>query len=719
VNGSVGSGGADGSPLFNYAPFNYNQVPQVRYQATAFGHYDLAEWVTFYGEAHFSQTEIDSVIAPSGTFFSVFDIPFDSIYLSPQAQSVLFDFDQNGIFDDDVDLDGDIDGDDPSDVASFLFGRRTTEVGPRITRNRTQAWQIVAGFKGEIPGTYGWSYDFSVQRGRTELSRIFQNDISGLRAQDLLTSSSPSAAAAAGASPPVDGGPCAVASRTGCVLGSLFGEDSLNSAAARYMSLQINEEVYTTQDVVHFDVGGDFGETFKIPGASPIGASFGAEWRRVESESYPDDCYINPDCSIGFGSVTPVQGDIEVKEFFGEVRVPVLEDLPFAKNLTLSAAYRWADYSHSGTADAWNVGGEYSPIDDLRLRVSYQRAVRAPNVYETFQPVTPELDNSNGDPCSGFGYAGGIVPNGVRDQCVADGAPAARFTPVVGGYTSSVPNIFAGQINSFGGGNLNLKEEEAKTLTVGGVYQPSWLEGLNFSIDWYRVEITDAISNIDADVILQGCYNGGITSFCSFVLRNPTSGGLSGDPSYGLLETEQNIAFIQVEGVDFAADYLVDAGNFGSIDLSFVATHLSKNSDKPAPGVQTNVCKGKWGPVCDSPSASVRFLQRTDWYFGDFNLGYRWRFIRGSDYEEPGVLVSKYESLADVHYVDLIFGWTPSGVDMLDGFEFQLGIENVFDADPPISGMDVGPTDQNSGNTWPGTYDTVGRSLTMRATKKF
>ena len=726
-----------GARRFNFNPFNLLQVPQERYQGTALGHYDINEYVTLYGFFTFAQTDVDTIIAPSGTFFSEFDIPFDSIYLTPQAQSVLFgDFTGTGNYDIAFDTDGSGTV-GAGDVARYAVGRRTIEVGPRITRNRTQGWQLVGGFKGEIPFLEGWSYDVSGQRGRTELTRVFQNDINGNRVQDILDGSSPTLNPGA-----VDGGACAPGTASTCVVGSLFGDGSLNAGAADYISLSLNEDVFTTQDVFHFDVAGELGEAFKVPGASPIGASFGAEYRRVRTESFPDDCYSTPDCSIGFGSTTPVIGKFNVKEVFGELRVPLIEGRRFAESASFGAAYRWADYSHTGTATAWKLSGEYKPIEDLLLRVNYQRAVRAPNVFEFAQPFTPGLDNANGDPCAAFNEATGLttVDQFTRDLCVATGVDPTLFTPTAtpGVFTTGVPDVIAGQINAFSGGNSNLKEEKARTLTVGGVFQPSFLEGLNIAIDWYRVRIKDPISSLDANVILSGCYDPSQNPtadpnslLCSLVLRNPSTGGLIGNPNFGLNEAEINIGKLVSEGVDIGVDYALDLGNFGNVDIQFTATKVIKINDKPTDVSPTNVCKGKFGPVCDSPNPSLRFTQRTTMHTGDFSFGYRWRYIRSTRFEQPeldvngdGVIeatliLPEFERINDVHYVDFLVEWAPTNIDMLDGFSFQVGLENAFDEDAPIVGSEAGTTTQNSGNTFPGSFDTVGRALTLRASKKF
>lgn len=717
-----------GTRRFNYNPFNYLQVPEDRYQLTGLVHYDLAEWATFYAQMHFAQTQVNTQIAPSGTFFSNFEVPFDSIYLNAQSRQVLFDRNGDGIFDPAFDSNGNLSV-GAGDVVTLGYGRRTIEVGPRITNNRTQSYQLLGGFRGDLPFWEGWSYDFSAQHGRTELSRVFQNDLSGQRIQDVLNSSSPTINPGA-----VEGGACHASASPGCVVGSLFGDGSLSAATAAFIALQVNEEIYTEMDLVHFDVGGELGDAFKIPGASPIGVSIGAEWRRQSSESHPDDCYSTPDCSIGFGSTASVIGEYNVKEFFAEVRVPLLEDAAFFESLIFEGAYRYADYSTSGSANAWKVGGEWAPgesagLSGLRLRVNYQEAVRAPNIGELFSPVTPGLDNANGDPCAGLAEQNNGTPlpisQALRNQCVATGAPAIAFTPDPlrpGFFITTVPDVIAGQINIISGGNVALKEEQSNTLTVGGVYQPEWLEGLMLTLDWYRVEIKNAIGLLNAQTVLDACYGSG--QLCNLVDRSSINGGLVGGPDNGLITTQQNIAQLKVAGVDFGIDYGLDLGNMGRVDINLVGTRVITYQFQTDPISPINICEGLYGVVCDGvggggPNPKVKFNQRTTWYIGDFNLGYRWRFINAVDIDDPGAAIARHASISSTHYVDFVVGWSPTSIEMLKGFEFQLGIENIFDENPPIVGQEAGTTAANSGNTYPGTYDVAGRVLQLSLTKKF
>ena len=726
-----------GARRFNFNPYNYLQVPESRYQAMALAHYDLNEWVRVYGRAWFAQTEIDAQLAPSGVFINgdPIQIPFDSIFLSQQGRDVLFRRPTGagayGLTAAQGWLDGDLTGVadgvvGPGDSILVNFGRRTLDVGPRQQKFRTMAYEVLGGVEGDIPGLEGWSYDISLQHGRTELSEISGNDVTLTRVQHVLDSGSPTVNPGA-----VDGGSCGPDLPGGCVVGNLFGDGNLNADAGSYISLALNKDTYTEQDVVQLSASGDLGETIKIPGASPIGTAFGFDWRRVSSDSNPDDCYRTPGCSGGFGSTQPVSFEFTVYEFYGEVLMPILEDKPFAKSLMFESGYRWANYSHAGSVDAYKVGGEYSPIEGLKFRTLFQRAVRAPNILEFAQPISSDLDNSRGDPCAGYAEANGGTPLPIdqftRDLCVQTGVPATAFTPAGPGvYTTSLSDIISGQINILEGGNSELKPEESDTLTVGGIWEPTFLEGLVLQIDWYRVEIENAISNYAADNVLDGCYlpannpsGDPLNQFCQFVNRDTF--GTFATSLDGIIETEQNIAILKVEGIDFQVNYALDLGNMGAMDIYFTATRLMTKDDQPAVGIPVNHCKGKYGAVCDSPASSVRFSQRTTWHLGDFDFGYRWRFLRGTDYEAAGqgIWLPDYESISDTHYVDLLVGWTPSDVPALEGFIFQIGLENIFDEDPPIVGADIGTTDQNSANTWPGTFDSLGRALTISATKKF
>jgi outer membrane receptor protein involved in Fe transport len=146
---------------------------------------------------------------------------------------------------------------------------------------------------------------------------------------------------------------------------------------------------------------------------------------------------------------------------------------------------------------------------------------------------------------------------------------------------------------------------------------------------------------------------------------------------------------------------------------------------KTDPITPINKCEGLYGVVCDGvddgggPNPKLTFTQRTTWYVGDFNLGYRWRFLDSVDIDDPGSAISRFASISSTHYLDFVVGWSPTSIEMLEGFEFQLGIENILDEDPPIVGQEAGTTTANSGNTYPGTYDVAGRVLQLSLTKKF
>jgi len=720
---------------FNFNPFNYLQVPESRYQASGLVHYDINEWVTAYGEVHFAQTQVVTQLAPSPTIGTSFEIPFDSIFLSSQSQRALFDRVTGPGLDDangfdlvyDTNGDGEVNG---NDEVSVDLRRRYIEVGPRITRNSTQAYQVVGGLRGDIPFLDEWSYDLSFQHGRTELSRVFENDVSGPKIQNVLDASSPTTNPGATAE-----GSCHSDAAIGCVVANLFGDGNLSATGAEFLRLNLNEDVYTTQDVAALSFSGNLGETFKVPGASAIGLVLGGEWRRQKSANFPDSCYRVEGCSPGFSSTKATVGKYNVKEFYFETLVPLLEERPFVETLNFEAAYRYADYSTAGGVSAWKVGGEWAPgefVDGLRLRVNYQEAVRAPNVFELFQPESEELDNSAGDPCAGFAEragGGGIplpVSQAVRDICVNQtNVPAGLFTPDAGNpgfFITAVPDVVSGQINAQAGGNPLLGEETSHTLTIGGVYQPTFIEGLTITIDWYRVDIDDAIDSINADTVLTACYTPSINTLCNLVDRIPLSGtsngGLSADGT-GIIETEQNIATLKVSGVDFSIDYLLDLGNLGNINFGLDGTKVIQYDFKTDPISPINKCLGEYGNICDPPNPSVRFTQRSTWYMGDFNVGYRWRFIDKVEEDTAGSLPSEFASNSSAHYVDFVVGWAPSGVEWLQGFEFQVGLENAFDEDPPVVGNFAGTTTYNSGNTYPGTYDVIGRLLTLSLEKRF
>jgi outer membrane receptor protein involved in Fe transport len=213
---------------------------------------------------------------------------------------------------------------------------------------------------------------------------------------------------------------------------------------------------------------------------------------------------------------------------------------------------------------------------------------------------------------------------------------------------------------------------------------------------------------------------------CQLIKRNPLNGTMEGDLIYGVSQVTQNIGNVHAEGIDYGIHYSWDLGNWGGLDIALDGTHVLTSSYVPAPGGAEVDCIAHYGKQCGLPStvsASTggptpedHFVQRTTWTFGPFDLGYNWRYLSGSTVDPTQAAATDPVSsrIGDFNYVDLQAGW-----QVTDWAKLKFGVTNVFDKDAPFVVTETGSTTFNSGNTYPSTYDVLGRVFTVGFTTKF
>jgi outer membrane receptor protein involved in Fe transport len=357
----------------------------------------------------------------------------------------------------------------------------------------------------------------------------------------------------------------------------------------------------------------------------------------------------------------------------------------------------------------------------VRLRAMQQRATRAPNVNELFQPVVSGLSNLAVDPCAGaaINAAEANTPGTLSNLCLQTGVPLAQF--------GVVPQPSAGQINVVAGGNPNLGPEEADTTTLGIVWEPDAVPGLSLSLDYYKIEIDKAISNPTAAQVMNGCYGAAqnpsrsFNSLCALILRSPVDGTLNGGSARGVVTSQSNLGQIWTSGYDLEVRYRLPLrslgldAKWGRLDISWVANFVDKWEIQTIPGVPLLDCLGYYGTSCGGPTSKQKWTQRTTWNMGDWVLQYAWRRI-GKTSEEPGgtVFLPEYSSIKDYDYVDAAVDW-----NFTKNFRLRLSIANLFDKKPPFVGSTIGTTGTNSGNTFPQWYDVIGRHYTLGLTARF
>lgn len=689
-----------GTPIqkFNFNPQNLYQGPQERWQGLAIGNYEITPQIEAYARFLYTSTDTAPALASTATFGFPFEIPLNSPFLSTEQRNFLA-------------------ADNPVSTCSVAAAgqcvtiglrRRMIELGPRQYEFNYDTFQALAGLRGDLTGALSnWSWDITYAHGENSLKRQQRNDIDANRIQQSLFASSATTC---------------INQSNGCAPINFFDPSTpMTQAALNFIRLDLQLQSQTTQDYFVTNLTGDLGPLKSPLTDQPIGLSFGTEWRRETSDFRPDAASASG-ASPGFGQTLPIAGDYDVWEGYVESLVPLVTDKPFVQSLNLELGYRRSDYSTSGGVESYKYGAEWAPVDDIRFRAMFQRAVRAANLAELFTPLTPGTGNLTSDPCAQTVLTSGNLYN----LCLGTGAPQARLN------AGTVPAPISGQINNFVGGNPQLDPETSDTVTFGFVAQPSFIENLTVSLDYYDITISDAVALRPANDIIQGCYSAARnptanpnSADCQLVIRNTLSGDLSGALQFGVVQAFQNIAEIETSGIDLSVNYRLDLDAMGSVNFSFDGTHTREANYKPSPSSAVIECAGRYGQSCGLPSTATqsvgapvpeyRWVQRTTWTVGPVDLSYRWRHLSGVTLDALTTnILPAFQSIDDYDYIDLAFGW-----DVTDNFRLNANVTNVFDKDPPIIGNDTGSTTFNSGNTYPGTYDVLGRVFTVGLTAKF
>ncbi|MCH9694050.1 MAG: TonB-dependent receptor [Gammaproteobacteria bacterium] len=695
----------DGTNRYNYAPVNHFMRPDERYSFGTLIDYELSERATVYFEANYANNRTTGQIAESGTFFSEeYNLPRDNS-VWPQAFTdsliALFDNQYCAAYGDptatppgDPTVCATI-ANDPAGFAAALpadrfsqydpnssefnqfgvyIGKRNVEGGPRASNFLHDGFRVTTGVRGAI--TDNWDYDASFLYGSTSSSLAYINDFFAPR----ITTA-------------VDGAACAAT--PGCIPYEVFTYQGVTPEMAAPLLGTAIGTGKTSTEVMSFFVTGDLGYT--LPGADDsIMLVAGIEHRDENYERVSDSVFADGSL-LGQGGPTPsVAGGYTVTELFTEANIPLLTGMAGAEALTLDLAFRYSDYSTSGGANTYRAGLDWQPIEKVRMRAGFNRAVRAPNVGELFGVQSLGLW-TGADPCAG------AAPTFTPAQCANMGVSAAQY----GSITASP----AGQYNSITGGNPGLVPEEADTITVGFVIDPT--DSMTVSVDYWDISIDQTISNIGAATILNQC--GLFNTLCDQITRNPAGNLWQGTQGF-VQDTTLNLGEANWEGVDVAGSWEID-GAGGTFTTDLIATYMLTKKTTPLPAVPSSSydCVGVISDRCyPSPewrhTASVTYDSNETW-----QIEARWRFFSGVDYFENGVLgttdtIAQGEMSKNQSYFDL------NGVfQFMENSDITVGVNNVLDEEPPL----IGGTISNNANTIAGFYDTLGRFLYAKATVRF
>jgi iron complex outermembrane receptor protein len=563
-------------------------------------------------------------------------------------------------------------------ITQFTLGRYDRDWGPVNIRTLNDTWDFTGGMSGKLGGS--WSFDAYYEYGRgiyktltlgdPEFAHMYQaadavvNPASGqIVCRTTLTSPG-----------------------NGCVPINLFGEGAPSAAAIAYVTGTAASRLVTEQNVASASMRGEPFSTW----AGPVSLAFGAEYRKEQASQVVDAISASvkaangvrgfPTAAVGTlggfqqSNPQPIAGEYSIKEGFVEADVPLAKDLPLAYRLSLNAAYRYADYSSAGGASTWKVGLSYSPVEDIRLRVTQSRDIRAPNIAELFTSA----QQTNGV--------------GARD-------------PQNGGQTFVVVQQTTG--------NVALQPEKADTFTLGLVYQPSWLPRASFSADYYDIDISAVISPLTVQQVIDGCGVGNQT-FCGFITRNTDT-----LHTINTVRTPTfNLDARKTRGVDFEASYSTPTDTFlrgtsGDLTLRLLATYIAELTT-----VSSGVALDRAGEVGGTALAGAPHWQgvaSANYTDGPLSLYAQARYIGGGKFDAsltPAQLANN--KVGDVIYFDLTaqYKFQAWGAD----YEAYGTINNVFDQDPPLTPNGAVTTPRSANGN---RYDFVGRYFTSGLRFKF
>ncbi|WP_169803375.1 TonB-dependent receptor domain-containing protein [Sphingomonas pruni] len=601
-----------------------NILPHItRYSGYGRATYDLTDGISLWAEGLWSRVEVLSDLAPNydnGTL----TIQRDNAFLPVSIAATMA----------------------ANNIKSFAFGRMNLEDGNSQNNSVSRALRYAVGAEGKIGD---WSWDVHVQRSDNHFRQESVNN----RIQSRWFQGVDSVIS------PVTGQPvCRInadASTTNdnpaCVPINVFGAGSISQQALAWYRGTSWYDARMTQNTAGANLSGSPFKTW----AGPVKLAVGAEYRKETIKSVSDPVSV----ISGWRSINqqPFSGQLTVKEVYAETAIPLAQDTPFAKNLEVSGAVRYADYSSSGGVTTWKIGFNYSPISDIRFRGTISRDIRAANINEL--------------------YAGqNQVINSISDPRTNVTANTLQLT----------------------GGNRNLNPEKADTKAIGVVLQPSFIPGLNASIDYYSIKINGAITAIAPQTIVNNCFTLKIDSFCSLITQN------SSNQITSIQATLINAQTIEAAGIDFELSYRRPVSWFGT--TGSIGSRLLVNYVDKLQLTASNVTTILLGDIATDPGGQPRWKGNFDLTYsgGPLRLGAYVRYIGGGKFRTIYVdnvdLPASQNRVKGRAYVDL-----SASYKITKNIELYGKIDNLLNQDPPIAPNSIiAPTVSNSQ-----MYDKVGR----------
>jgi iron complex outermembrane recepter protein len=704
-NSFVPNGTPGTTPPANYnsQPFIYMTREDDRYNAAFMAHEEINDWFRPYSEFFFMDDKTHQQVAPAALFK-------DSNPLDPtgagdyyvNCSNPLLSAQQQGILCTPAQVAADA-ANPGSATAQVRIGRRNVEGGNRFVDFEHTNYRAVLGSQGTFADA--WSYDLYGQYFYTTFSDSNQKYLN----YEAITNALLVTGTAANPT-------CISGGTHGCVPYNIFSDGGVTQAALNYLYALGTAKGSATLRTLHADITGklgDYGITSPLA-TEGLGVNVGFEHRN-DHEVLQPDAVEESQLLSGFGSaVAPIDAGQSVSEGFIELRAPLIQDKPGAKELLFDTGYRHSNYSTAGAANTYKFEVQYAPIADYRIRASYDRAIRAPSVAELFTPPIVGLTTVAPDPCA-------PPITFTLLQCERTGVTPAQYN------SGSIPQGTAAQLSQETSGNTALKPEQADTYTLGLNFAPSQIAHLTGSIDYFHIRVKDEIGVIPYLVVVANCANSGDPTYCSQIVRSPSTGSLNGNSiaSGGyVIQKNYNLGTAINSGIDAQLNYKLDLPpGFGDVSFALNGVYQLHNESTPLPGTHTYDCAGLFGATCQTINPRWHHLFRTTWDTPwNVSASLTWRFI-GSVSEDnnsgdPTLHFSTFGGydfyngrIPSYSYLDLEATWNVNSA-----LQIRAGANNILDKDPPVINSDI--VSGGAANTY-SIYDMFGRQLFVAFSAKF
>lgn len=681
---------------YDYGRFNVLQVPQERTQAFINGKYHLTDDIDAYLTYYHNKTTASVLGAPD--------------VMGTPTGAVISQYNYYNPF-----------GIDFTPANGNGYRVRLLASGDRIVATNASTDQGMFGLRGH-PTLFGqdWTWDIGYDYGyvgdvETSYGLINQSDLNKEMGPSMLIDGTVRCVA-------TPGDPSTVIA--GCTPFDPFNMYAPSTIAALSNAAQpIMQNTYLIERIKHADASGGL---FELP-AGVVQLAAGVSYRREYQNTVVDpEVRLNLEtgtCPLGTGCSAPLQGGFGVKEAYAELFVPVIKDLPFVRALNVDLGERYSKFSTFGSTSNWKVAVEYRPIEDLLLRGTVAKVFRAPTISDVFASPTDAAPLLSADPCDHITVA--------NPACV--GVPLdGTFENIDVAHHQQIKALTSGSEYA----NFPLGPENGKSFDFGAVYSPHFIQGLSVTADIWRIYLTNVITGIGAQEVLNLCFSGS-SVYCPLITRF-TSGNQPGQ-LVDILQPTVNLGRIDVKGVDLSGDYKLPMTRIGQFVVNLNATYLGKFDIQTAPGGPGNQVlhaaglMGSYGsPLqasCPFPAGFLCFFPRIraqgalNWQLGPWNASWRMRYISkfnmGS--HDPSQGFSAIPGFAPDNPYVMHFGSTTYS-DVTVGYNIEpistridVGVDNVFDKQPPFL---YGNNAQND-NTDGADFDVMGRYYWGRITVSF